>query len=64
MKFTWRTPNKSSSTKHITIQRYIPKEWRQTHTERENWHQYRKEQMVRTPQNAPLVGLDSLLTVS
>lgn len=48
--------------KPATLHRHLPKEWRQTHEERQNWHSFRMEQVRRRQEHTPLVRLDSVLT--
>jgi hypothetical protein len=63
MKFIWSN-NRTSSTplQSKTLHRHLPKEWRQTHEERQNWHSFRMEQARRRQEHTPLVRLDSVLT--
>lgn len=62
MRFIWRNHKSGGATKHITIHRFLPREWRQTHSERENWHAYRNDHKARHEQSAPMVRLDKFLT--
>jgi hypothetical protein len=62
MHFIWSSNRKPTTIKAKTLHRYLPKEWRQTHEERQNWHSFRVEQAKRRDESTPLVRLDSVLT--
>lgn len=63
MKFIWSNNRKPGAIINAkTLHRHLPKEWRQTHEERQNWHSFRMEQVRRRQEHTPLVRLDSVLT--
>lgn len=53
-------PSKPMS--YVRLERYRPKEWRQSFAERDNWHQYRVDKNRRNRSLEPIASLGSFLT--
>ena len=60
MRFVWHS--KSLSTKPKTIHRYRPVEWRVTHEERQNWHEYRVTKNNPRTTLEPINSIGNVLT--
>jgi len=64
---SWTIVGSNRPSKPLTyarIERYRPREWRQSFSERDHWHQFRIDQKRRRAGMEPIATLGSLLTAA